>query len=162
MSSKPKKNDYWQTPQDFFARCHEEFRFTVDAAATPENALLPRYWSEEDDALEQDWGGERVWLNCPYSLPLQELFLAKCHAERDRAQVIVALIPASPDTRHWHDYAMVASEIRLIRGRLYFYDSLGVQRTQPRHRNALVVWRPGCYGASLSTMLARIPSVTQA
>jgi hypothetical protein len=50
-----------------FGLLHERFRFTVDAAAAPHNARLPRYWTREDSALEQDWRGERVWCNPPYS-----------------------------------------------------------------------------------------------
>lgn len=50
-----------------FAPLHERFRFTIDAAASAENAKLPRYWTREDDALRQSWAGERVWCNPPFS-----------------------------------------------------------------------------------------------
>src|SRR6185369_13955822 len=50
-----------------FAPLQERFKFTIDAAATPENAKLPRYWTAEDDSLQQCWADERVWCNPPYS-----------------------------------------------------------------------------------------------
>lgn len=56
----------WRTPRDLFASLHREFNFTVDAAATPANALLPRFWTRENDAFAQDWRGERVFCNPPY------------------------------------------------------------------------------------------------
>lgn len=50
-----------------FAPLHARFRFTIDAAASPSNAKLERYWTVDDDALTQSWAGERVWCNPPYS-----------------------------------------------------------------------------------------------
>jgi phage N-6-adenine-methyltransferase len=54
------------TPE-VFAALHARFRFTIDAAASPSNALLARYWTRDDDALGKSWAGERVWCNPPYS-----------------------------------------------------------------------------------------------
>jgi hypothetical protein len=56
----------WRTPADLFAALHREFAFTVDAAASERNALLPRFWTRESDAFLQDWRGERVFCNPPY------------------------------------------------------------------------------------------------
>lgn len=50
-----------------FDQFHSRFRFTIDAAAAPHNARLPRFWTRTDDALSQPWAGERVWCNPPYS-----------------------------------------------------------------------------------------------
>lgn len=51
----------------FFAPIHTERRFTVDAAASHDNAVLPRYWTRAEDGLAQSWDGERVWCNPPFS-----------------------------------------------------------------------------------------------
>jgi phage N-6-adenine-methyltransferase len=56
-----------RTRDDFFAPLHAERRFSIDAAASHANALLPRYWTRHDDALRQSWGCERVWCNPPFS-----------------------------------------------------------------------------------------------
>jgi phage N-6-adenine-methyltransferase len=58
-----------------FEVLNEIFRFSVDAAASVENAVLPRYWDEVDDALRQDWAAESAWCNPPFSRPAP--FLAK-------------------------------------------------------------------------------------
>lgn len=55
------------TPASLFDPLHAEHRFTVDAAASPANAKLPRFWTLEDDALSRSWAGERVFCNPPYS-----------------------------------------------------------------------------------------------
>lgn len=47
----------WETPQDLFDKLHEEFHFTLDAAASDHNHKLPRYYTEKTDGLSQDWGG---------------------------------------------------------------------------------------------------------
>ena len=47
--------NYWETPQDFFDELHDKHNFTLDAAATDENAKLDNYYTIEDNALEQDW-----------------------------------------------------------------------------------------------------------
>ncbi|MCG8711080.1 hypothetical protein JHU04_004443 [Brenneria sp. 4F2] len=51
-------SDAWQTPDRVFNNLHREFGFTIDGAASANNAKLPRFWSRHDDALRQDWGGE--------------------------------------------------------------------------------------------------------
>lgn len=56
----------WRTPPDLFRWLHDIFAFTVDAAASADNALLPRFWTESNDGLAQSWQGERVFCNPPH------------------------------------------------------------------------------------------------
>ena len=107
----------WQTPPEIFDPLHREFGFTIDAAATKENALLPRYWTKEDDALVQDWGGERVWCNPPYG-KFQIPFIRK--AAQRKAEIAVLLIPARTDTLIWHECIFGVAEVRFIKGRIRF------------------------------------------
>ena len=123
----------WQTPPSVFDPLHAEFRFTVDAAASHRNALLPHYWTEHDDALAQDWAGERVWCNPPYGRT-QKLFIEK--AARMEADVAVLLIPARPDTAAWHDWIFPLAEVRFIRGRLYFSEA-----GRAPFPSAIAIWR---------------------
>lgn len=51
-----KKSD-WETPQDLFDSLNSEFHFTLDAAASDSNHKLPHYYTEKEDGLAQDWGG---------------------------------------------------------------------------------------------------------
>ncbi len=56
----------WRTPPELFNKLHSLFHFTVDACASPDNALLPKYWTEHEDARCQDWSGDVVYCNPPY------------------------------------------------------------------------------------------------
>ena len=51
------KEEKWATPQDFFDKLNDEFNFTLDAAASPDNAKCANYFTEEQDGLVQSWGG---------------------------------------------------------------------------------------------------------
>lgn len=51
------KNEVWATPQDFFDKLNEEFRFTLDPCALPDNAKCKRFYTPEQDGLAQSWGG---------------------------------------------------------------------------------------------------------
>lgn len=89
------------TAEDF-AGLNLRFRFTIDAAATPENARLPRYWTAADNALEQDWRGERVWCNPPYSHPNIGRWVNKAWTEWNLgAELIVMLAPANRTEQEW-------------------------------------------------------------
>lgn len=51
------KTGEWSTPQDFFDRLDWKYHFTLDAAATAENAKCARFFTAEDNGLTKNWGG---------------------------------------------------------------------------------------------------------
>ena len=91
------------TPPEVFGRLNERFGFTADAAASAANAKCARYWTAEDDGLEQPWAGERVWCNPPYSFPNLPAFVAKAWQEWKAAgpSLIVMLVPANRTEQQW-------------------------------------------------------------
>jgi site-specific DNA-methyltransferase (adenine-specific) len=127
----------WPTARGSFAWLDDEFQFTLDACASPENAKVDRYYTERDEGLMRSWQGERVFVNPPYGKQLPK-WIAKCWNEAGHAEVIVALIPARVDTAAWHDYIFGHAEIRFLRGRMRFEGS-GNDCPFPV---AVVVWRP--------------------
>jgi phage N-6-adenine-methyltransferase len=56
-----------RTPRDLFDPLNKQYGFTLDAAASADNALLPRFYTREDDGLTKPWRGEMVWCNPPFS-----------------------------------------------------------------------------------------------
>lgn len=114
--------DDWRTPPAIFAALNAEFRFTVDAAASPANALLPRFWTREADAFAQDWRGERIFCNPPYGRDSGRWIAKFASAVRGGAEIVVALLPARTDTCAFHDhiYHRPGVEVRFLRGRLRF------------------------------------------
>lgn len=113
------KTNEWSTPQDTYDQLHKEFNFTVDVAATSDNAKCNRYFTQADDGLNQSWDNETVWCNPPYGRTLKK-WVEK--ASLARGGQVVMLIPARTDTSYFHDYIYQKPnvEIRFIRGRLKF------------------------------------------
>ena len=67
--------EIWATPQDFFDMLNEEFKFTLDPCALPENAKCEKFYTPEDDGLKQNWGGAKSFLQP--SLWSQDSFLGR-------------------------------------------------------------------------------------
>lgn len=113
----------WRTPKDFFAKLDAEFHFTLDPCSTHENALCEKHYTEEENGLVQEWGGETVFMNPPYSRQTG-VWIEKAYRESLKGACVVCLIPARPDASYWHDYILpYATEIRFVRGRLRFSGS---------------------------------------
>lgn len=129
-----KKHD-WPTPPEVFDPLNEEFRFTIDVCATPENAKCSRYFTEEDDGLSRPWGGEVCWMNPPYGRAISQ-WMKKAKEESEAGATVVCLVPARTDTRWWHDYA-AHGEIRFLKGRVRF---LGGRYKAP-FPSAIVIFR---------------------
>jgi phage N-6-adenine-methyltransferase len=114
--------DEWSTPARLFAELDHEFGFTLDVAATPENAKCARYYTREDNGLEQPWTGV-VWMNAPYSQCLPQ-WVAKAHQSAQDGATVICLSPVRSDLEWWHTY-VIGREIRFIRGRVKFSDGPG-------------------------------------
>ena len=117
------KKEDWQTPDDLYTRLNDEFGpFTLDAAASSENAKCAAFFSKELDALNRDWTG-RVWLNPPYGRKLYTWF-HKAVLETKvlrHAQRVVMLVPARTDTRWFHDFVQpYADDVQFLKGRVTF------------------------------------------
>lgn len=122
--------DDWETPQWLFNQLDDEFHFTLDPCCTAENAKCRKYYTKAENGLEQDWKGEKVFCNPPYSrgkkgAPGQEAWIKKCFEESKKAgTTCVMLLPARTDTKAFHTYIYGYAEIRFIRGRLKFGGSI--------------------------------------
>jgi site-specific DNA-methyltransferase (adenine-specific) len=140
------KRQDWGTPQALFDALHEEFGFGLDAAATAENAKCLHYidkdslfetledpmpgslWANwpalipgsEFSSRRQEWiCKQAIWLNPPYGKDIGK-WIKKAYRESLRGCTVVVLTFVRSDTKWWHDWAMKAAEIRLIKGRIKF------------------------------------------
>ena len=112
----------WATPQALFDAVNEEFRFTLDAAASPDNAKCQAYICQDQDALAVSWAelsSGPVWLNPPYGRQIGK-WIEKAYRESQAGLCVVCLVFARTDVKWWHQWAMKAAEIRLIPGRITF------------------------------------------
>lgn len=125
------------TPPEVFKSLDERFGFTVDVAAQPHNAKLQRFYTPEQDGLAQDWTGERVWCNPPYSDI--EPWLEK--AWNSRAELVVMLVPANRTEQGWwqrqvepyRDRGDSALRVEFLAGRLRFI-AAGASEVGPNER----------------------------
>jgi len=108
----------WETPQDFFDKLNEEFRFTLDVCAEKHTAKCEKYFTKEDNALDKEWHGI-CWMNPPYGRGIG-VWLKKAYETSQSGSMVVCLIPSRTDTKWWHNYVMSAHEIRFVKGRLKF------------------------------------------
>lgn len=147
-----KASDEWSTPQAFFDELDDEFDFSVDAAASTENAKCRLWYGPgglcEDALALKDWRPDiarSIWLNPPYSRCRE--FIAKAAVEaREHGCTVVCLIPSRTDTRMWHEHVWDAEkhqprpgvEIRFVKGRLKF----GEGKNSAPFPSVVVIFRP--------------------
>lgn len=127
------KQDY-ATPRPFLTALKRRLRiddFCFDFAASPDNAVVPQYWSEADDSLDKSldewiekcghlrdqeprWG----WLNPPFEKI--EPWAWYCSHVRERAGSIAFLVPASVGANWFRDEVDGKALILMLNGRLAF------------------------------------------
>lgn len=130
----------YTTPRYVFEPLHRELGFTVDVCALPENARLPRHFTPEIDGLSQNWSGEVCWMNPPWGRGLIDRWLSK--ALHSKATV-AALVPTRTSSPWFHDYVMKAAEVRFIRHKISFVNTLTNEKYQPFLGCAVAIFRGG-------------------
>lgn len=96
----------WETPPDIYTDLDQSIGFTIDAAASKENALHKKYWTVEDNALEQDWTKEIPFCNPPYGRGKNGApgFIEKFYDAADSGMLAGAmLVAARVSNKEWHD-----------------------------------------------------------
>lgn len=113
------KRQDWATPRSIFRELDYVYHFDLDACASENTAKCENYFTEADNALEQDWSQYRsVFMNPPYGKEIGRL-LRKAFESAGSDTVVVCLVPSRTDTAWWHDYCM-KGKITFIRGRIRF------------------------------------------
>lgn len=88
------------TLPELFDPLNARHRFTLDAAASAENAKCEKFYTRDTDGLLHSWSGERVWCNPPFSRP--EPWVAKAwHEMRNGCELVVMLLPANRCEQKW-------------------------------------------------------------
>lgn len=140
-------NQAWETPAALLAILHDVFgRFDLDPCAPRRSRTRVKarvHLTQEDDGLSVGWHGT-VFVNPPYGRGLA-MWVAKARreVEEGRAKVVVALLPARPDTAYWHAHIAGRAVVYFLRGRLRFGDG---DQSAP-FPSALAVW-----GATAETL----------
>jgi phage N-6-adenine-methyltransferase len=126
------RDDDRHTPPGLFGDLHRSYRFTLDAAASDDNALLPRHYTRANSGLLASWECERVFCNPPFSR--LDAWLEKAWQEmtRGHCELVVMLLPANRTEQNWWQewvepyrddrgqWNGVRLRVRFLRGRLRF------------------------------------------
>jgi len=111
------QTEEWGTPLDLFQRLDNEFGFELDVCASKDNAKCERFFTKQEDGLNQEWSGV-CWMNPPYGREIK-YWMSKAVESWRSGATVVCLVPARTDTKWWHEFAM-QGEIRFLQGRLRF------------------------------------------
>lgn len=116
------KVDDRRTPRSLFDPLNDEFHFTLDVAASVENALCPDYFTLEDNGLTKQWSGS-VWCNPPFSDCGS--WVRKANYESSWVDSIVMLLPANRTEQGWWQTSVEPFreheiQTRFLPGRLRF------------------------------------------
>lgn len=106
----PRQQDR-RTPVTFFHKLDETRHFTMDGAATAENALLPKFSAE---GAELSWIGERVFCNPPWSNIPPFLEFAPL------AEYACLLVPARVNAKWFHRALDLGGRPEYWQGKLSF------------------------------------------
>ena len=153
--------DQWATPQWLFDALNEQYHFSVDVCALPHNAKCQKYYTPDDNGLNQEWRGI-CWMNPPYGNPefpckpvcskkiCQDRgyhintyrpgitdWMEKAYDASKKGATVVCLVPSRTDTEWWHRFAM-QGEIFFLPGRLTF----GQSKCSAPFPSAIIVFEP--------------------
>lgn len=117
--------DEWQTPLWLYLLLDNEFKFNLDAAATPKNALCQDYFCDHrkyptalGDGLISSWWGN-VFVNPPYSQLKKWVEKSYIEVQKGNANNVVMLVAARTDTQAWWKYIRFG-EVRFLPGRIKY------------------------------------------
>jgi len=146
----------WRTDPEVFNALNKEFNFSLDAAASHDNYLVPNYLTKKEDALSVDWFSackeitaytcvainRSVFINPPYSRGMVEKFMQKSVEESRKGCTVVLLVPATLDAQ-WLPRNDI-SEIRIVTGgRLSFYHPINNKKVNGNTKGSMfVIFRP--------------------
>tara|TARA_Y100000310_G_scaffold294075_1_gene324224 strand:+ start:222 stop:704 length:483 start_codon:yes stop_codon:yes gene_type:complete len=117
--------DDWETPQHVLDDL-THFNFTIDVAASLDNAVCAAYIDEEENALTSHslWLNEKYpgmwWCNPPYGRGVGD-WIRKALEQQERGVYGVMLLPARTDTKWFHMiYNKPGIQMKFLKGRLKF------------------------------------------
>ena len=126
------KSSEWSTPQSFYDKLNNMFKFTLDVCASELNHKCEKYFDINKNGLEQKWNEDICFMNPPYGRGINK-WIEKAYKESLEGATVVCLIPARVDSRWAQDYCLTkAKEVYFVRGRLKFGDDTnGVINSAP-------------------------------
>lgn len=119
------ERDDWNTPEIVLERVRAMGPIGLDPCGNAGSIVgAETEWrlERDGDSLHRDWSGHGlVYCNPPYGR-LIRAWVAKCRETSATGAEVIALVPARPDTRWWHESCAppAADAVCFWRGRLTF------------------------------------------
>jgi hypothetical protein len=89
-----------QTPQPWWQQLNSIFAFSLDAAATKDNALCRKFHTKESNGLAQPWE-KSTWVNPPFRY--LEQWFNKAIKEAELGNFTTMVVPFRAHTTYWYD-----------------------------------------------------------
>lgn len=118
LADNHENKDLWETPDHIYDIMNAAFGFTLDPCCTIETAKCKKYYTPIENGLIQDWSGEVVFVNPPYSRGNIDKWVKKCSDESLRSEV-VALLPVSTSS-DWFQRYVLGNTINWVDKRIKF------------------------------------------
>lgn len=103
----------WGTPSKYVSAVREVFGGNIDLDPCSNQFSIVRatveYCLPEQDGLKEPWSFNHIYVNPPYGKDSArntsiKNWLKRCQEAAEEGSEVMALIPVSPNTRHWKDY----------------------------------------------------------
>lgn len=99
-------------------------RIDFDPCWHPASAVRPRAYLDVrrgDDGLRDDWSGDVVFVNPPWSN--QKRWLERAHDQwsKRKVQTVICLVPAKTDTKLFHHVLSKDADVYFVEGRPHFF-----------------------------------------
>lgn len=135
------KDDEFETPKTLFNSLIEKYQIfpKLDVAATLENRKCLKFFTIQDNALEQEWT-EDFWCNHPHTLHAQ--FVQKSYQQWAKYNVNgLMIIPANCGrTSYWHKYIEPFAKYNMIEGSIRFLQDGRPSKDTSRNAYVCVRW----------------------
>lgn len=118
-----REKDEWLTPKKLFDDLNKEFHFELDPCTTEANPLgTKKFNTIISNGLTTEWNCN-VFINPPYS-KIKD-WVKKAYEENKKYGFnVVMLLPVRTSNKWFHEFIYNKAEIRFIKGRLKFSNSL--------------------------------------
>jgi len=133
-------DDEYETPNGLYVSLCGKYQIfpTLDAAATKENRKCLKFFSKEQNGLEQEWDAV-TWVNHPHTL--HEQFVTKAYQQWQKGKIIMMIIPANTmRTKYWHKYIEGKAEYHAIEGAITFLKEGKPTKDSARNAYVVVIW----------------------
>jgi site-specific DNA-methyltransferase (adenine-specific) len=129
-----KLSDERSTPDNLFKPLDKLFNFDLDPCATKDNAKCERFFTIDDDGLNQSWSNNQVFMNPPYSRGEIAKWIHKTYLEKDA--FTLGILPGDTSTKAAQLVWETADIVFFPKGRFKFSEA----KTGAKFATMIVLW----------------------